>query len=306
MRKVVPILVLMLVSAILGSTVFAQTLEERLQKFGEDYAKGYTKPFVDAFGAGLNSGWYHTANVDDGLSLYFGVKAMLLPIPDDGKKFKIRSPYDQVEQEVSTAFGDETEVLISRTNIPAGITPDPEKYPKGFNIGFVPLAVPHISVGNIFGTRVMLRFFPKTKLGDYGEFEFLGFGVQHSISRHIPGVPLDIAANFGYQSLKLGSLISASAFTLGAQASKSLSILTVYGGLAYETSSMSFGYDAKYTDPTNPTGPQIQKHIGFDASGKNSFRFTMGVGLDLLILKINADYSLASQPAATVGVGIGW
>ncbi|HZY10492.1 MAG TPA: DUF6588 family protein, partial [Bacteroidota bacterium] len=69
---------------------------------------------------------------------------------------------------------------------------------------------------------------------------------------------------------------------------------------------MSFGYDAKYTDPTNPTGPMISKRIGFDDTGKNSVRATIGLGLDLLILKVNADYSLASQPVATVGVGFGW
>lgn len=56
MRKALPILVLILASAVLGTTLFAQTLEERLQKFGEDFAKGYTKPFIDGFGAGLNSG----------------------------------------------------------------------------------------------------------------------------------------------------------------------------------------------------------------------------------------------------------
>ncbi|HZY10611.1 MAG TPA: DUF6588 family protein, partial [Bacteroidota bacterium] len=160
MRYLIFVLVIFGISGI----SYAQGLEERLQKFGEDFAKGYTKPFIDAFGASLNSGWYHTANVDDGLSLYLGVKVMLMPIPDDGKKFKIASLYNGTIQEVPTAFGEDTEVPMS--GAPPGV--DPSMYPKGFNISAVPMAVPHIAIGNMFGTRVMLRYFPKTKLGDYG------------------------------------------------------------------------------------------------------------------------------------------
>ena len=122
---------------VLALQAMEQSLEERLQKFGEDFAKGYTKPFIDVFGASLNSGWYHSANVDNGTSLYFGVKVMAMPIPDDGKKFQIASLYDAVVQEIPTAFGEDKEIPIS--GAPAGV--DPNKYPKGFNLGFVPMAV---------------------------------------------------------------------------------------------------------------------------------------------------------------------
>jgi hypothetical protein len=49
----------------------------------------------------------------------------------------------------------------------------------------------------------------------------------------------------------------------------------------------------------------VSEPIAFDLSGKNNFRLTVGFAVNLLILKINADYSLAAQPVATVGVGIG-
>lgn len=301
MKKIVPLLVLAAIGSGGWNMGRAQSLEERLQKYGVDFAKGYTKPLIDAFGAGLNSGWIQTANVDDGLDLFFGVKAMLMPIPDDGKKFMIASPYNGVVQEVPTVFGEEVEKPISGY---PGAPASPDKYPNGFNVGFAPLAVPHISIGNIFGTRVMLRYFPKTKFGDLGEFEFFGIGVQHSISRYLPLVPVDLAANVAFQNMKLGSLVSASAFTFGAQASKSFSILTVYGGLAYETSSLSFSYNGQASPPGG--GAPVPIRVSFDQNGKNNFRLTGGIGLSLAIIKIVADYSIASQPAATVGVGIGW
>ncbi len=288
---------------ILASLANAQSIEEKLQKFGESYAKGYLGPMVDAFGASLNSGWYSSANLDDGLSLFLGMKLMYLPIPDEGKKFSIASLYDGTVQDVPTAFGEEVEVPIH--GAPTGASPD--KYPKGMNLGFVPMAMPHISIGNMFGTRVMIRYFPKTNVGDFGDFEMLGLGAQHSVSKYLPTeLPVDLSGMIAYQNLKLGTFFDATAFTFGAQASKSFSIVDMYAGLAWETSSMSIGYDAQFTDPANPTGPQITKRIGFDADGKNTVRLTGGIALHLFILKITADYTLASQSAATLGIGLGW
>ncbi len=305
MKKIIPLLLLAAIGSGGWNMSRAQSLEERLQKYGEDFAKGYTGPITDAFGASLNSGWYHSADVSDGLDIFIGVKAMLMPIPEDGKKFKIASIWDNTVQEIPTAFGEETEVPIS--GAPPGVSPT--KYPQGFNLNYAPMIVPHISVGNIFGTRVMLRFLPKTKIGTIGDFEFFGIGVQHSISRYLPLVPIDLSALVAYQSLSIGSIVTAKAFTIGAQAGKSISILSIYGGLAYESSKMSFGYDGTFDIP-NPSPPPatttVTKRVGFDTSGKNSFRATVGFSLSLAILIISADYSLASQPAATVGIGLGW
>lgn len=276
----------------------AQSLEERLKKFADNFAKGYTAPFTDAFGASLNSGWYHSADVTDGLDLFVGVKFMLMPIPSDAKTFKITSPYPpNTMDEAPTVFGPGEDRTISGS-IAAS---DPRTYPQGFNVGLVPMFVPHISAGNFYGTRGMLRYLPKVKLGDYGEFEFFGIGVQHSVSQYIPLVPLDISVLVAYQSLSLGSLVSASAYTIGAQASKSLVLLTVYGGLAYESSTMKFTYDASALGP-----PPISQKVEFEADGKNNFRATVGLALSLGLIKVSADYSLASQPVATLGFGVGW
>lgn len=288
----------------------AQDIEERIKKYADDFVKGYMGPFVDAFGASLNSGWYHTADVDDGLSLFVGTKIMIMPIPTSSKTFQYKSPYDGITQDIPTVFGsDVDEVQISNTGFQGGPpipNPSPATYPKGLGINAVPMIVPHISVGNIFNTRAMLRYFPSTKVGDFGKFEFFGFGAQHSVSQYLPPLPLDIAGNFSYQSMKLGEFLSSSAFTIGAQASKSISILTGYFGLAIESSSMSFSYETPpISDPDNPT-QTITKKFEFDISGKNNFRATVGIGLDLLIFKLHADYSLASQPVATIGLGLGW
>ena len=280
--------------------LLAQSLQERLQNFGEDFSKGYTAPLVNAFGASLNSGWYQTANVDDGLDIFIGVKVMLMPIPDADKTFNIASPYDGVVQNVPTAFGSKDEVAISAGNV----TATPNKYPGGFDFPFAPMLVPHVSVGNMFGTRVMLRWLPQVKFGDIGDFSFFGLGVQHSVNRYVPLLPLDVSAMIAYQNLSVGDLLTTKAFTFGVQASKSFAVLTVYGGIAYESSTMSFSYTATYTDPN--TSLTVTRPISFDLSGKNNARATVGLALSLAVIKINADYSLASQPVISAGLGVGW
>lgn len=275
----------------------AQSLEERLKKFTSDFAKGYTAPFTDAFGAALNSGWYHTADVSDGLDLFVGVKFMVMPIPGSAKKFKIASPYASgTIDETNTVFGPSSDVPIS-----GGSGRDPQTYPKGFDVGFGLMFVPHVSAGNFFGTRAMLRYLPRVKLGDYGEFEFFGIGLQHSVSQYIPLVPVDISALVAYQTMSVGTLVSASAVTLGAQVSKSFVLVTAYGGLAYEQSTLKFTYDA-----TAPGPPLISQRVEFEADGKNNVRATGGLALHLGLIKVSADYSLASQSVVTLGVGFGW
>jgi len=300
MKKVFHVLLVILAIAAITGTARSQSLEERLQKFGRDYAKGYVGPFGEAFGAALSSGWYHNADISDGIDIYIGLKVMLMPVPDDSKTFKIASIWNGAVQEVPTAFGDEAEVPIN--GVPGAV--DPAKYPGGYNLKWSPMLTPHISVGNIFGTRLMLRFLPEVQLGDYGKFSMFGIGAQHSLSRYLTMVPVDLSAMIAYQKFSVGDLISASAFTLGVQASKSIAILTLYGGLAYESSTFSFSYTAKFTDPLNP-GAIKNIPVGFDIDGKNTVRATVGFALSLAFFKISADYTLAAQSVAVAGIGFG-
>jgi hypothetical protein len=312
MKRIYPLLLALCAVVALVATSHAQSLEDRLREFGLNYATGYTKPIGDAFGASLNSGWYSTANVSDGVDIFIGVKAMLLPIPDDARTFTMKSIWDGKAQVIPTVVGDKIEVPISNTGIFNGRTVSPETYAQGFDLKTAPMAVPHISIGNFFGTRLMIRWLPRVPVQNMGDFGFFGIGVQHSISRYVPALPVDLSAMVAYQSMTLGDIVTTKAFTIGAQVSKSFSILTLYGGLGYESSTMSFSYTANYTapnpniaaDPTHPT-ITVSEPISFDLTGKNNFRMTVGFAVNLLILKINADYSLAAQPVATVGVGIG-
>ena len=297
---------IILAAVLLPASTHSQSIQERLRTFGTTFAQGYMGPFADAFGASLNSGWYHNADISTGIDLYLGVKIMAMPVPDGSKTFSIASIYNGTIDSPPTVFGDkDTDVPIS--GLPAASGPDwPKNYPRGLGLSLVPMVVPQAQIGNIFGTRLILRYLPTMSLGDYGDFSFFGVGIQHSISQYIPLVPVDLSVLGSYTSLTLGSLVTTKAYTFGAQVSKSLPVITLYGGVAWEKSTMTFSYDATLPDPTDLTYTRtIVVPVGFDMEGKNSFRATVGVSLSLLIIKINADYSFASQPVAVIGIGIG-
>ena len=100
--------------------------------------------------------------------------------------------------------------------------------------------------------------------------------------------------------MKVKPVIETSAFSFGTEISKSLALVTFYGGIAYESATMKIKYDV---DPNSDIYQAI-KHVEFDLSGENTVRLTAGVSLKLLIFNINLDYSIAKQPVATLGIGM--
>jgi hypothetical protein len=310
-KTIIFVSLLLTLSLISATTIQAQSLEERLNKFGTNFAKGYVTPFVSAFGANLNSGLYHNSDLQNGVDVYIGAKVMLALIPTSAQEFnadlsELNALTDDAlignfptPVKTATIFGSKDKKTISTTG---GATTVSEDLPPGLNLKAVPLAVPHVTIGNFYGTRAMLRFFPQTKLGDYGKFSFFGIGVQHNIGQWMPTpLPFDWSAHIMYQSMTVKPLIEASAFSLGTEISKTLMFATFYGGIAYESASMTFKYD---WEPQLGTTTLPTQKVKFDLKGDNTFRLTAGLALKLAILHISADYSLAKQPVATLGIGI--
>jgi hypothetical protein len=298
MKKILSIIALV---CLLTTTGLSQ-LEEKLNKFGQDFSKGYVKPLVTAFGADLNSGLYHNSKLKTGIDIYFGIKFMVAFIPSSSQEFNAdlselnaaRDPLPSYGTPVKTAtfFGNKGAVATS--------TLDTLQLPDGVNLKYAPVAVPHISIGNIFGTRAIIRFAPSYKIKDMGEFSFIGIGVQHDIGQWLPTpLPFDWSAHIMYQSMKVKPVVEANAFSFGTEVSKTFAIATVYGGFAYESSSMKFKYNI---DPTSDLYQTIQR-VEFDLTGENTVRLTAGLALKLLIFNINADYSIAKQPVASLGIG---
>ena len=264
------------------------------------------------WGAGLNSGFYHSADLHDILGFDIQVKATFAGLSDEDKTYMFKMPATigpytagtdyPAEVKASTVVGPKDPTVVKATDNTTLMT-----LPGGLNLPAAPLLMPQVSIGLPFGFEVMGRFIPTTKLGDAGKVNFFGFGLRHDIDQYIPLMPIDLAVHFvtqkfNYEDGTGQKLISASATAFGVEASKSILFFTLYGGFQIESSSWDIGpYDFSYQVlNTTQTGHVDQ----FTIEGKNKSRALVGVRLLLLFINVHADYSFATTPVATVGVGI--
>jgi len=256
------------------------------------------QPAADMFGANMNSGFYHSAQMSRwGFHLSFDIVGMAAMVSEDQKTFDAPAPagFTPAKFKTATIFGGKgTE--ISDATIPS------LRY-KGsdgvLNTGTFPLAVPQLTIGNIFGTEVVLRYVFIPKIGEdvIPSSNLWGVGVRHSVSQYLNGFPVDLAVGLFYQSYTAGDLITFKGYSYGVQASKDFSILTLYGGLSGEKSSLNLKYTS--TDPLFPGAVDVS----FD--GANKFRFTGGLCVRLGFAKIFADANFGAVTCFSGGIGFG-
>ena len=94
-------------------------------------------------------------------------------------------------------------------------------------------------------------------------------------------------------NLEVGKIMKMKNSIITLQASKGFSILSVYGGVGFESSSMDVNY---VTDSGVP--------VKFSLDGDNKFRTTLGARLKLLIFTINADYNMGEFNTVNMGIGL--
>ena len=175
----------------------------------------------------------------------------------------------------------------------------------------LPLLAPQLSVGTVYGTKIIVRYLPPMDLGEeLGEFNYAGFGIQHNPKAWAPLlIPVDICASFFTQKMILGNYIEATATAFGINVSKQFGFrmlhITPYAGLMMESSKMEFTYD--YIIGNNPvTGDPMEQSIKFELEGENSGRFIIGTSLRLGVFNLNADYNIGAYNSITAGFGLGF
>ncbi|MFI5252820.1 MAG: DUF6588 family protein [Bacteroidota bacterium] len=236
MRK---LYLLLCLTALMFGIGHADDLSSKLSNVASSYATGYLQPLSDAFGADINSGFFHSAKMTNGFHLYIGVKAFAATIPSADQLFNLAyndsihvdrmvddpsnpgGPQIHVQHDFSTTlngiglptiFGDDkvpgvlNGTVSFDTTLGGNVYHIPLTYQKTTiggvgKINYAPLAMPQVTLGTIMGTDFTLRLIPKTNIGDYGSVGFWGIGVRHSISQYLGGenAPVDIAAGFAIQ-----------------------------------------------------------------------------------------------------------
>jgi hypothetical protein len=266
-----------------------------LERYTGDNAAGYLQPLITALGINFNRSWYHTAHIPrNDFYLRLGANVMMTFIADDDRTYQATtegrfSPAQTVA--APTVVGDVKSVSVNGN---AGTT---YFFPGGFDLQSVLFAAPQLTIGAIAGTEATFRYIA-LEIGDaeIGDINLFGAGLRHSVSQYFDQFPVALAAGVFYQRFKLGEdFIDATARHYGVQASKSFSVLTLYGGLGYDTASLKVEHEPSATP---------NERIKLDLDAENGVRATLGLNLKLAIFNLNADYSIGAQSAFCAGFGL--
>lgn len=253
-----------------------------------------------------------------------------------------------------TAFGDDiagSEIGIFGTNPLSGQREEITRFtmPEGLGYPYVPAPMIQATVGIIKDTDVSLRFTPSVEIDDFS-LNLFGIGVRHGLNQWLPGgalLPVDLSVQAGYTKLNsnfgfdlqpdTGQDIynpfsstptlwddqkidfEATGFTGNLIVGKTLPIISVYGGVGFQTSNVTIlspgSYPITSFNPNyNPNSTaentrekiieRLDEPINISYDGSNSIHAMAGFRVRLAILTISGSYTLSNYSTANVGIGL--
>jgi|WetSurMetagenome_2_1015567.scaffolds.fasta_scaffold05251_6 hypothetical protein len=285
-----------------------------LQNVGSEYAQKYLAPFTTGLGTNLNAG-FMGGFTPSGYSkipiiphVYAGVKFCGVLMKNNDKFFNMGFSTDTViggNQYIvdwsvfnaPTVFGNSTPAIATGKVRGTSQTMTKQLIGGIEDTKFIPLVIPQIGVGTIFGTDIIFRTVPGIKVGDYGSFKLFGGAIRHNIGAYAV-IPFDIAVQFGFQSFGIKDIndnkfIDANSTFINLQINKSFPFVSIYGAAQYENYNVDVNYKFGSTS------------ISFSQKGDNHFRFITGATVSLGPGKFNADMNFGAIFSFTAGLGFG-
>ena len=314
-----------LLSGLIGLNSFAQPDLPITSIFADDIAQGeklieaYFTPMAESFGAGLNSGWYNTAKPHSlgGFDLTFTLNTVI--IPNSAKTFNIEDAGGTVftsstETEASTIFGSSDATPMTYNMSWPGdqaIGQGDFNMPGGFKTPAMPLPMIQAGIGLIKNTAIDIRYMPFMDIGNIGKVNLFGIGLKHDLLQWIPvvgdAVPMSLSIQGGYTTLNTELKIAdqkvalkTKATTINLVASKKLLMVTGYAGVGYNSSTTTFAADANF----ELSGIKFDENVEMKFESNKNVRANIGLRLNITLVTIQADYTFAEYPTATLGLGV--
>ncbi len=303
-------------------------IENLLRASEEDaaiLAEDYTQPLGKALIYGLNAGWASSAKTHKklGFDLTIGAAAPFVPQADESfvpeGLTSIQTPSDNLP----TIFG-ESEPTLLTVNLPAvdgfpeysGTLDFPGGYKDELPANTLPAPFIQAGVGLFFDTDLIVRYVPQFE-NEGTNFNLFGLGLKHNLMQYfgpLDKLPLNVALLAAFTQTELTYDIpqqpnqqiafDVNAYTIQALASVDLPIISVFGGVGYSSGTSNLkttgDFDLKYTvEDVDYTRPLEPLNLSYDASGMMG---VVGLRMNLLFLKIFANYTLQEYNTLTAGI----
>ncbi len=334
---------------LLAGTEDANTLLfEYLKPFGQGFG-------ADLNSGWINSGRpYRTLGFD----LRISVALSIVPSSDrsflvDDLNFLNLERVDG-PMESQTAFGSDASgsvMGVFGTNPFTGLQQEITRFPmpQGSGYPYVPAPMLQLTVGAIKDTDVSIRYAPTITVDEFS-LDLFGIGVRHGLNQWLPGgsmLPVDLSVQMGFTRLQSnfgldlqpqtgtdifnpfaatpelwsgqGIEMTANGFTGNLIVGKTLPIISVFGGVGFQTSTVTMGSPGSYPITSfnpdyNPVETseetrqrrieRIDNPIDLEFNGDNSVHALAGFRLRLGFIAVSASYTLAKYPVLNAGVGM--
>ena len=302
-----------LLAGLIGISSYSQSILTDIEQ-GEKLIEAYFTPMTESFGSGLNSGWYNTAKPHSlgGFDLTFTFNTVI--IPNSAKTFNIKDAGGDVfksnENEASTIFGSTSSTAMYYDPSSAlGTDSIPFNMPGGFKTPALVLPMIQAGIGLIKNTAIDIRYMPMLNVGDNINVNLFGVGVKHDLLQWIPvvgdAIPMSLSIQGGYTALNTELIIDEATVSLKTKAttinlvvSKKVLMVTGYAGVGYNSSTTTFSADTDF----DLGGVKFEEKVTFDS--KKNIRANVGLRLNITLITIQADYTFAEYPTATLGLGV--
>jgi len=306
-----------LLAGLIGISSYSQSIRPNDIAQGEKLIEAYFTPMARSFGAGLNSGWYNTAKPHSlgGFDLTLTLNTVI--IPSSAKTFNIAdaggTTFTSTANNASTIFGSSNETDMKYlVSFPGGFgTAQDFKMPGGLKTPVIPLPMIQAGIGLIKNTAIDIRYMPMLNVGDNINVNLFGVGVKHDLLQWIPvlgdAIPMSLSIQGGYTSLNTELEVASQkvnlttkATTINLVASRKILMVTGYAGIGYNSASTTFDADANF----DLGGVQFDEKVEIKFESNNNIRANVGLRFNITLVTIQADYTFAEYPTATLGLGV--
>lgn len=292
-------------------------------------AEGYTQPLGKALIYGLNAGWASSAKTHKklGFDLTIGAAAPFVPSVDESFIPEGLSSLQAPAGGLPTIFGEANTTELN-VNIPAqdglpeltGTLDFPGGYKDELPANTLPAPFIQAGVGLFFDTDLIVRYVPQFE-NEGTNFNLFGLGLKHNLMQYfgpLDKLPLNVALLAAFTQTELTYDIplqpnqqiafDVNAYTIQALASVDLPVISVFGGVGYSSGTSNLKALGDYNLVYNVEGIEdtnVSRSISdpldlsYDASGMMG---VVGLRMNLLFLKIFANYTLQEYNTLTAGI----
>jgi hypothetical protein len=297
-------------------------------------AEGYTAPLGKTLTYALNSGWASSAKTHKKLGFGLAIGGAAPFVPDGDQVFTPTglTSLSVPSGSLSTIFGEGGDQELNFSFSESVLGNEIEYQGKlSFRGGFkdelpletIPAPFVQASVGVVFDTDLLVRFIPTMEIQG-STFSLTGFGLKHNIMQYfgpLDKLPLNVSvlaaiskasfeydlsdSTFGGNSSNRKMTFEADTFTIQALASIDLPVVSAFAGLGYNSGDSQFDVSGDYSIPYTVSGINISRvledpiSIASEASGVMGI---VGARLNLLFLKIFANYTIQEYNTLTAGI----